>query len=113
MSKTEQLHFRLDGNARERLREACKLTGLDEASALRACITAFINHVEKTGEIRLPLCITEKPSKHSQTPSFPSTDAPDSPRFVSAVNEDTASGVSVAPIATGKRITYPHTKHKK
>lgn len=115
MSKNQQLHFRLDESARERLREACKITGLDEATALRACILAFVNHVEKTGEIRLPLCITEKPSKHSQAPSFHSTDAAVSPRFVTpAVNEE-ASAAPVDADATGKRITYthPHTKHKK
>ena len=76
MSKDTRLHFRLDNAAREKLREVCKLTGLDEATALRACIKAFIEYIEEHGEIRLPLAVVPKAKAQIPAPSFPSTARP-------------------------------------
>jgi hypothetical protein len=72
MGKDIRLHFRLDPAARERLRKVCELTGLDEPTAMRACIQAFIEHVEEKGGIWLPLAIVPKdstpPKAHAAKP---------------------------------------------
>jgi hypothetical protein len=60
MAKDVRMHFRLDPVAREKLQRACELTGLDEPSAMRACIQAFIEHIEENGGIWLPLAIVPK-----------------------------------------------------
>jgi len=89
MSKDHRLHFRLDDKARNRLKEACALTGLDEATALRACILAFVDYVEQTGEIRLPLAVVPKPkiaTTKIPTPTFHVTAAPVPSR--SSLNEE-------------------------
>ena len=62
MGKDDRLHFRLDPEARKKLQRACELTGLDEPTALRACIQAFIEHIEQNGGIWLPLAIVPKAS---------------------------------------------------
>lgn len=105
MSKDHRLHFRLDDKARNRLKEACALTGLDEATALRACILAFVDYVEQTGEIRLPLAVVPKPKTTTvkiATPTFPSTAAP-VPSRASSLNEEPPAR-PVVPVAA-PRIT--------
>lgn len=65
-----QLNVRLSPDLREPLERACEKTGLDAATVARACIQAFIEEVEATGEIRLPLSIIPK-SKKPQPPQTP------------------------------------------
>ena len=69
MSKPDRINFRLDPVARRRLQRACELTGLDEPTALRACIQAFVEHIEAEGGIWLPLAIV--PQEKKKSGSFP------------------------------------------
>lgn len=60
MPKPERINFRISPADREKLKQVCELTGLDEPTALRACVVAFIEHVEEHGGIWLPLAILPK-----------------------------------------------------
>lgn len=90
MGKDERLHLRLDTEARKKLLRACELTGLDEATALRACVSAFIEYVEENGGIWLPLAILPKSTVKKSLP--PSTD---STRF--SINEDSPAPKPAGP----------------
>lgn len=99
MAKDARIHFRLREDLRERLLHVCKITGLDEPTIIRACIEAFIDHVESTGEIRLPLAVIPKSEAGKKTsggaPSarekyFHSTAAESDPRL-NELSEDPTS----------------------
>lgn len=74
MPKDSRIHLRLDPTERDKLQKVCDFTGLDEPTALRACVNALIEYIETHGEIRLPLAVIPK-SKAATQPAA-ATDAP-------------------------------------
>jgi hypothetical protein len=66
--KNSQVTSRLPDGLLERLDKACDVTGLDTSTVVKACLTAFVEEVEATGEIRLPLAIVPKVKKSSIRP---------------------------------------------
>jgi hypothetical protein len=96
MAKADRINVRLEPALRERLRRICKLTGLDEPTALRACVEAFVDYIETHGEIRLPLAIIPRKESKAAAPARTGSTATagrggvsgaeDGPRF--SVNEE-------------------------
>ena len=58
--KTNQISVRLPEELQEALDRVCKLTGLDATTVTRACLQAFVEEVDRAGEIRLPLAVIPK-----------------------------------------------------
>ena len=114
MSKDDRLHFRLDPVAREKLRKVCAVTGLDEPTALRACISAFIEYVEAHGEITLPLRVVPRAKEKAAipTPTFPSTArAPHGATL--SLNEEPAKRDAVPPTRTNTPAQPDITKTRR
>jgi hypothetical protein len=99
MKKAHQFTVRLTPELRASLDRACELTGLDAATVARACLQAFIEEVEATGEIRLPLSVIPKSERKKSLGDYPrsSSTAPFS------VNEEPPAR-ETKPI-TGARLT--------
>lgn len=68
MKNSHQFTVRLPAGLREQIERACEITGLDAATVTRACLQAFCEEVDRTGEIRLPLAVI---AKSKRDPVFP------------------------------------------
>ncbi|MEI8233579.1 MAG: hypothetical protein WCH57_02705 [Verrucomicrobiota bacterium] len=60
MPKDIRITIRLSPQLAADLEAACKLTGLDVSTVSRACLEAYVEHVKRHREIRLPLAIAAK-----------------------------------------------------
>lgn len=58
--KSNQFSVRLDADLQKAVEQCAELTGLEPAQFMREAFKAFVEEVQSTGEIRLPLAITPK-----------------------------------------------------
>jgi predicted DNA-binding protein len=58
--QSNQFSVRLNPELKEAVERCCDLTGMDAAHFMREAFRAFVEEVEASGEIRLPLAITPK-----------------------------------------------------
>lgn len=65
--KTAQFNVRMDELLREKFASACDVTGDDEATIVRACVKAFVDAVERDGQITKPFALV--PAKHLVSPA--------------------------------------------
>ena len=68
VSKEKRLSVRVDDKLKSRLEEAERVTGVDEATIVRQCLSAFCDHVERNGRVVFPLTIGGTPSGPTITP---------------------------------------------
>lgn len=83
--RTEQMNFRVAPELRDQLDRACQVVKEDQSNVIRCCLEAFIEAVERDGEITKPYAIIAK----SKLPKADRSDGCEGERVL-GLNEDPA-----------------------
>jgi antitoxin component of RelBE/YafQ-DinJ toxin-antitoxin module len=58
--KNNQFTARVPEDLKADVERECEKTGIDPSTLIRACLKAFVDEVQRSGEIVLPLALTSK-----------------------------------------------------
>ncbi len=67
MNKEPRVSVRVSKDLKKRLEQVSGKTGIDEATLVRNCLEALINHIETEGEITFPLAVLPKSKTKSES----------------------------------------------
>lgn len=64
--KTKTFSVRLEPALRDRLQKASDKTGVEEATIVRECLRAILDHVDEVGCLTFPISVNTAPAEPTQ-----------------------------------------------